>query len=143
MSKLSDKILHNTPIQLSSYHKITESIFRNIQNILNTRSSIGLNIYIKEHTLFDHTNFGLPDFSFVSFHSDNDKKKLCRAIKIGITQFENRLSDVEVIFSRFDALKKIVEIKVTANLVKDGLGMSLLLNLNRWEFSVHEWERNQ
>ena len=140
MSHVSDKILHNTDSTKQQVELSLNSILRNLHNILNTRSSLGLKEFLKTDAILDNTTFGIPDLTFVCFTAERDKKMMCEAIKKGITQFENRLTQVKVSFSSYNPQKKTVEIKVSAHFSRDNVGMSLLLNLNTREFTINEWE---
>lgn len=117
---------------------MTNAIIRNVQYILNTRSSIGIKKFLAEDTILDNLTFGLPDLSFISMSSVTDKKTLIDVIKKAITAFEPRLKSVTIELGGHDTIKREITIKVSAYFNRDNIAVNFVLNLSTLEFLIDE-----
>lgn len=140
MSNLSNHILYNDRINYKQHDTIimTNAIIRNVQYILNTRSSIGIKKFLAEDTILDNLTFGLPDLSFISMSSVTDKKTLIDVIKKAITAFEPRLKSVTIELGGHDTIKREITIKVSAYFNRDNIAVNFVLNLSTLEFLIDE-----
>lgn len=139
MSKVSNRILHNDSSNQQKPADLTNhSIIRNLQSILNTRSSIGIKKFLASDTILDNLTFGLPDFSFLSISSSTDKQTLIDVIKKAITAFEPRLKNVSIELGGYDPLKREITIKVSAYFNRDNIAVNFVLNLSTLEFLINE-----
>lgn len=142
MSNLVDKILYNKPLSLKQEADLrTSSIIRNLQHILNTRSSIGIKEYLSENTVLTNLNFGLPDLSFVSITSTLGQNTLIKLIKKAISSFEPRLKNITIELGDYDPIQREINVKVSAYLDRDNIAVNFLLNLSTLEFLINERER--
>lgn len=141
MSNLSNHILYNDVIISNKQNDVTimtSAIIRNIQCILNTRSSIGIKKFLAADAILDTLTFGLPDLSFLSISSARDKKTLVDVIKKSITAFEPRLKSVTIELGGHDTIKREITIKVLAYFNRDNVAVNFVLNLSTLEFLIDE-----
>ncbi len=142
MSKVFNKILHNESLdRVKSTNLVTHSIIRNIQYILNTRSSFGVKKFLDNRTILDNLSFGIPDLSFISMRSAGDKEKLSKIIEKAIVAFEPRLKGVSIDLGHYDLLNREINVKVSAHFDRNNIAVNFLLNLSTLEFLIDERER--
>jgi type VI secretion system lysozyme-like protein len=130
------KRLDNIFYGLQSNKNLYESLSRNLDNILNTRSSLSCSEYVTNDSL-SSIYFGVPSFTHLSMNTKNDKEILCMAIEKAIVNFENRLQNVMVDFCNYDSLKKEAKIVVFGEFLKNEVVVNLVLKVVFWEFLVN------
>ncbi|RDB36538.1 MAG: type VI secretion system baseplate subunit TssE [Spirobacillus cienkowskii] len=130
------KRLDNIFYGLQSNKNLYESLSRNLDNILNTRSSLSCSDFISSEFL-SSIYFGVPSFTHLSMNSKKDKEILCISIEKAIVNFENRLQNVMVEFCNYDNLKKEAKIVVFGEFLKNEVVVNLVLKVVFWEFLVN------
>jgi type VI secretion system lysozyme-like protein len=115
-------------------------IVRNVYNILNTRSSLSVKKFLESQFLTT-IYFGLPSITHLSMESNDDREILCKTVEKSIQAFENRLSYVEVKFSRYDFLKKEANLSLKAVYCEDDIVVNIILKIALWEFMIHDWQK--
>jgi type VI secretion system lysozyme-like protein len=115
--------ISHEPVPLVSYTKkqLLESIQREVENLLNTRSSLSLANYAS----LDHAHmpygvpdlFGLPDSSFADPTSTRGALQLEALLTNSIRIFESRLQNVRVDVGVMDVKTQSVNANITADLV--------------------------
>lgn len=139
MSKILNCVLYAQHLDSSNtFDLLGHAIIRNIQYILNTRSSIGVKKFLESNTVLDNLTFGLPDFSFLSISSSTDKKTLVDVIKKAIAAFEPRLKGVSIELGGYDTIKREITVKVSAYFNRDNIAVNFVLNLSTLEFLIDE-----
>src|SRR5579864_6435199 len=81
------------PLRVLDKKGLKDSVRRELGRLLNTRRPIPLAPHLEERTVI---NYGIPDFSSLSPHSDNDRKRLEFWMQEAIKNFEPRLVNVKV-----------------------------------------------
>jgi len=139
MTKLSNRILYNDSLsQANEADLVSQSILRNLQAILNTRSGLGVKKYIDDKAVLDNQTFGLPDFTFLSLSSSSDTKTLQKIISKAIKHFEPRLQDVVVNIGDYNSITRKINVKVSAYFNRNDVIVNFILNLSTMEFLINE-----
>ncbi|MBX9703887.1 MAG: GPW/gp25 family protein [Silvanigrellaceae bacterium] len=114
----------------------------NMISILNTQSSLGIDKYLEiaERDGLDTRYFGMPSLHEISFESEIDKAKLCKAVKFAIDSFEPRLNDVKINFVNYDKNLKTVKLNVEGfyKASDDDMNIQVILRLTLWEYIIYE-----
>jgi type VI secretion system lysozyme-like protein len=74
----------------------TESIKRNIEIILNSRSPLSLKDYLDSKRILTVLEFGVPDISKLSLKSEDDSLKIFQVLKKAIEAFEPRITELSM-----------------------------------------------
>jgi type VI secretion system lysozyme-like protein len=130
------KRLNNIFYGLNGNEDLFMSLSLNLDNILNTRSSLSCSEYVTNDSL-SSIYFGVPSFTHLSMNSKKDKEILCSSIEKAIVSFENRLQNVMVEFNNYDNLKKEAKIVVFGEFLKNEVVVNLVLKVVFWEFLVN------
>lgn len=105
------------PLRILNKQELKESVRRELERLLNTRSSIPTPLYGEEElTVLD---YGIPDFSSFSAHNADDHRRIETIIKRSISAFEPRLQEVQVTVEPFRNSDWSLWVKIDALLVID------------------------
>lgn len=85
---------HEQPLRILDQKQLKASVRRELERLLNTRCSIPLHQLGEEERSV--VNYGIPDFSSLSPHNDNDHALIATIIGQTIAAFEPRLRQVRV-----------------------------------------------
>lgn len=104
------------PHRAHDVRALTDSVRREIGRLLNTRrhASPGRDGGGDGMTVLD---YGIPDFSSLSPHSDDDRGRLAATIADAVAAFEPRLCGVRVRFEQERAVDRALLLRVEARLV--------------------------
>lgn len=91
-----------------SYNKIQYSIYKNVDNIINSVNTLTIEDYLKKKLTF--LDFGVPDFLTLYQSNDISSEKIVDCVRHAIEAFEPRLLNVEVTFSEVSK-KSVITIK--------------------------------
>jgi len=117
--------------------RLEDEVRRNILNLLNTRCSLTLEDFLSMHADdFDFRYCGLPEINLLNFEGSAGVQILCDVIKTSVLIFEPRITNFEVHFTKYDALKKNVYLNMRGNLIGTLSNINIVLKLGVWEFSV-------
>jgi type VI secretion system protein ImpF len=76
--------------------QLKDAVARDLEDLLNTRTAISPEMLAKYPDVRKSLiNYGLIDFSAMCLTSEDDRKKICGAVKTAITQHEPRLYGVQ------------------------------------------------
>lgn len=81
------------PLRVLDKKGLKDSVRRELGRLLNTRRPIPLASPQEERSVI---NYGIPDFSSLSPHSDNDRRRLESWMREAIIHYEPRLVNVKV-----------------------------------------------
>ena len=81
------------PLRVLDKKGLKDSVRRELGRLLNTRRPIPLAYPLEERTVI---NYGIPDFSSLSPHSNDDRRQLESWMQEAIKNYEPRLVDVQV-----------------------------------------------
>jgi type VI secretion system lysozyme-like protein len=81
------------PLRVLDKKGLKDSVRRELGRLLNTRRPIPLASPLEERTVI---NYGIPDFSSLSPHSDNDRRRVEFWMQEAIRNYEPRLVNVKV-----------------------------------------------
>lgn len=94
---LFDRLAADSEAQLSGADALRESVARELERLLNTRSHLTFEAFAgSDGSVID---YGLPDFSERSWQSGPDRDAIVAAIRHSIARFEPRLTNVTVGFA--------------------------------------------
>jgi type VI secretion system lysozyme-like protein len=82
------------PLRVLDKKGLKDSVRRELGRLLNTRRPIPLASPLEGKTVL---NYGIPDFSALSPHSDDDRRRLETWMREAITNYEPRLVNVKVL----------------------------------------------
>ncbi len=115
------KNLQTENINQSAYSSIyIANIIKNIENILNHRSTINYLINDHQHEQDLLLSYGIPDLGHFNPKSPRDRQQLANLIKEALTKYEYRLQEVNVHLLPYDDEKQLnlqftIEAKVEIN----------------------------
>lgn len=126
----------------SSLKELKESVKRDLEWLLNTRSypvEIDENAEeIKKSVIA----YGLPDITTISIKNPNERKRLIKAIESAIKTFEPRFTNLSVFLDHFSDSDKSLNFRIEARLdvepSPEPISFDTVLQVGSSEFSVTE-----
>lgn len=106
------------PLRTFGRDELLESVRRELERLLNTRSSLPVD-RLEEREDLTVLEYGIPDLSAFSAGEPEDQKRLAGVVTRAVSAFEPRLRDVRTVFERLDATGREVELRVDAVLTLD------------------------
>jgi type VI secretion system protein ImpF len=104
------------PLRVLDKKGLKDSVRRELGRLLNTRRPIPLAPPLEERTVI---NYGIPDFSSLSPHSDDDRRRLESWMKEAIMNYEPRLVNVKVTVEPAAKDERSVTARIDADLQLD------------------------
>jgi type VI secretion system lysozyme-like protein len=126
------------PAHTLSREGLKESVRRELQTLLNTRSALPAVVYLaRELTVID---YGIPDLSDFSAAHPEDRARLAAVVRRAVEAFEPRLVEVRVEVAGYDARDCSLALDLQATLVVDDwrlpVSFPTLLGIKRAEARV-------
>ena len=130
------------PFKMYSVKELKQSVLREVEWLLNTRSPIPAYLYRKQDK--NAINYGTPDF-FSLFHplTQKNQRDFCELLSAIIEKFEPRLKNVNAVFERYDPIQRSVLMTIESILSIDGVieQMSFkVLLLNNMRGNAEVWD---
>jgi type VI secretion system protein ImpF len=104
------------PLRVLDKKGLKDSVRRELGRLLNTRRPIPLAPPLEERTVI---NYGIPDFSSLSPHSDNDRRRLEFWMQEAIRNYEPRLVNVKVTVEAAGKDERALTARIDADLQLD------------------------
>ena len=116
------------PLRVLDKKGLKDSVRRELGRLLNTRRPIPLASPLEERTVI---NYGIPDFSYLSPHSDNDRRRLESWMREAIVKYEPRLVDVKVTVDPVAKDERSLTARIDANIqletIREPVAFSVLV----------------
>ena len=106
------------------------SIKRNLEIILNSRSPLGMDEYLDPKKILTVLDFGIPEINNIPLSSSDNVNKVCAVIKRAIESFEPRITNVSVKSGK-DANGKIA-IFIEAGFLQSKFSVNLIFKNALW-----------
>ena len=106
------------PLRTFGRDGLLESVRRELERLLNTRSSLPVD-RLEERDDLTVLEYGIPDLSAFSAGEPEDQKRLAGVVTRAVSAFEPRLRDVRTVFERLDETGREVQLRVDAVLTLD------------------------
>jgi type VI secretion system lysozyme-like protein len=114
----------------------TQSIKRNIETILNSRSPLTLEEYLIPEKILTVLEFGIPDVSKLSLDSSDDAFKIFRVLKKSIESFEPRITELNI--EHIKSEKKGNIILINAVFFQTTFSINLVFKNSLWKIEEPE-----
>jgi len=106
------------PLRTLNRAGLRESVRRELERLLNTRSSLPVD-RLEERQDLTVLEYGIPDLSAFSAGSLEDQRRLASIVTRAVAAFEPRLSEVRAVFESLDPTGRLAELRVDAVLTFD------------------------
>jgi type VI secretion system protein ImpF len=106
------------PLRTFGRDDLLESVRRELERLLNTRSSLPVD-RLEEREDLTVLEYGIPDLSAFSAGEPEDQKRLAGVVTRAVTAFEPRLRDVRTVFEKLDETGREAQLRVDAVLILD------------------------
>jgi type VI secretion system protein ImpF len=127
------------PLRTLDRAGLRESVRRELERLLNTRSSLPVD-RLEERQDLTVLEYGIPDLSAFSAGSPEDQKRLAAIVARTVAAFEPRLSEVRAVFERLGPSGRSAELRVDAVLsfdeVREPVSFPTLLTVQNGEARV-------
>ncbi|MFB3829131.1 MAG: type VI secretion system baseplate subunit TssE [Bryobacteraceae bacterium] len=130
-----------TPARAQSVRQLKAGLRRDLEWLLNTRSTPEPAGDEYEHLSRSLFNYGLPDITSLHVHSSKDRQRLARMLETAIALFEPRLDRVKVIMlepgaTRVPVLRFQVEAMLKMDPAPELISFDTVLQLTSGEYQV-------
>jgi len=127
------------PLRTLDRQGLRESVRRELERLLNTRSSLSVDRLVQREIL-TVLEYGIPDLSAYSAGEPEDQKLLATVVARAVAAFEPRLRNVQVVFERLDTTGRLAEIRIEGRLgldeVSEPIAFPTLLSVKSGEAQV-------
>lgn len=106
------------PLRTLNRQGLRESVRRELERLLNTRSSLPVD-QLEEREVLTVLEYGIPDLSAFSAGDPFDQRRLAAVMTRAVAAFEPRLRDVRVVFERLGDAGRFAELSIEAVLGLD------------------------
>jgi len=106
------------PFRTLSRRGLRESVRRELERLLNTRSSLPVDQLEKREEL-TVLEYGMPDLSAFSAADPEDQRRLAAVVTRAVTAFEPRLREVRAVFERLEDAGREASLRIEAVLTVD------------------------
>jgi type VI secretion system protein ImpF len=106
------------PLRTLDPRGLRESVRRELERMLNTRSSLPVDRLVARETL-TVLEYGIPDLSAFSAANEEDQRLLTALVARAVIAFEPRLRRVSVAFERLEDGQRTLRLRIDAFLVTD------------------------
>ena len=104
------------PLRTLDPRGLRESVRRELERMLNTRSSLPVDRLVERDEL-TVLEYGIPDLSAYSAADEGDQRLLAGVVARAVTAFEPRLRQVSVTFERLEDGQRALRLRIDAQLV--------------------------
>jgi type VI secretion system protein ImpF len=127
------------PLRTLDRRGLRESVRRELERLLNTRSSLPVD-RLAQRDILTVLEYGIPDLSAYAAGEPEDQKLLAAVVARAVAAFEPRLREVQVIFERLDTTGRQAEIRIEGRLgldeVSEPIAFPTLLSVKSGEAQV-------
>jgi type VI secretion system protein ImpF len=127
------------PLRTLDRRGLRESVRRELERLLNTRSSLPAD-RLAEREELTVLEYGIPDLSAFSAADPEDQKRLAALVTRAVAAFEPRLRAVRAVFERLDTTGRLAEIRIegvlTIDEVSEPVAFPTLLTVKSGEAQV-------
>jgi type VI secretion system protein ImpF len=127
------------PLRTLDRRGLRESVRRELERLLNTRSSLSVD-RLTQRDILTVLEYGIPDLSAYSAGDPEDQKLLAAVVARAVGAFEPRLRQVQVVFERLDITGRQAEIRIEGRLgideVSEPIAFPTLLSVKSGEAQV-------
>ena len=106
------------PLRTLDPRGLRESVRRELERMLNTRSSLPVD-RLAERDELTVLEYGIPDLSAFSAGNEDDQRLLMSLIARAVAAFEPRLRGVRVAFERLEDGQRSLLLRIDAELMRD------------------------
>ena len=106
------------PLRTLDPRGLRESVRRELERMLNTRSSLPVD-RLAERDELTVLEYGIPDLSAFSAANEDDQRLLISLIARAVAAFEPRLRGVRVVFERLADGQRSLQLRIDAELMID------------------------
>ncbi|HEX4325503.1 MAG TPA: type VI secretion system baseplate subunit TssE [Burkholderiales bacterium] len=126
-TSLLDRLMDDAPFEATDpprnlyqdFESLKSAVKRDLELLLNTRRETQPRLDDYPEARHSLLTYGLPDFSALSYASDDDRKRMREEIESSIRIFEPRLADVHVAIGSPDSQTQRLSFRVDALLRVD------------------------
>lgn len=126
----------------TSLRDLRASVRRDLEWLLNTRSTYSFDDDGPEEAKRSVAYYGLPDFTGISVQNQAEQRRLTKAIETAIRFFEPRFLDLRVIMEPFDTVDRQLKFRIEARLdvdpVPEPIAFDTILQVGSGEFVLSE-----
>jgi type VI secretion system protein ImpF len=106
------------PLRTLDPRGLRESVRRELERMLNTRSSLPVDRLVERDEL-TVLEYGIPDLSAFSAANEDDQRLLTALVARAVAAFEPRLRGVRVAFERLEDGQRSLLLRIDAELMRD------------------------
>ncbi|MFL6237136.1 MAG: type VI secretion system baseplate subunit TssE [Thermoanaerobaculia bacterium] len=106
------------PLRTLDPRGLRESVRRELERMLNTRSSLPVD-RLAEREELTVLEYGIPDLSAFSAANEDDQRLLTQLVARAVAAFEPRLRGVRVAFERLEDGQRSLRLRIDAELMRD------------------------
>ena len=106
------------PLRTLDRRGLRESVRRELERLLNTRSSLPVD-RLEEREELTVLEYGIPDLSSFSAGDPEDQQRLARVVARAVAAFEPRLREVRAFFERLEDSGRAAALRIEARLAVD------------------------
>jgi type VI secretion system protein ImpF len=106
------------PLRTLDRRGLRESVRRELERLLNTRSSLPVD-RLEEREALTVLEYGIPDLSSFSAGDPEDQQRLARVVARAVAAFEPRLREVRAFFERLEDSGRAAALRIEAVLAVD------------------------
>ena len=106
------------PLRTLDPRGLRESVRRELERMLNTRSSLPADVLAGREDL-TVLEYGIPDLSAFSAANEDDQRRLMALVARAVAAFEPRLRGVRVAFERLEDGQRSLLLRIDAELMRD------------------------
>jgi type VI secretion system protein ImpF len=97
--------------------QMMEAVRRDLEELLNTRQTLGELGHQRERVRQSILGYGLPEITSLPAITPQQRNEIARLLQATVTRYEPRLRDVRVILLESEAVKPVLRFRIEARLV--------------------------
>jgi type VI secretion system protein ImpF len=106
------------PLRTLDRRGLRESVRRELERLLNTRSSLPVD-RLEEREELTVLEYGIPDLSAFSAADQEDQRRLARVVARAVAAYEPRLREVHAVFEHLEDNGRAAALRIEARLAVD------------------------